>query len=180
MTFCELVEEQPDITLVEIGERLIVERSISAVPSTTWLFFERRGIPFKKTAHATEQEREDVMVAREAWFNGQIDLAPECRTFLDETGAKMNMARIRGQAKRQGRMLQPIIPARMRLCQSRRNLWPKCSGTSALVPRLQWAPASCQGKRKGNHPLTRLGCEQRHEIPQPAALIVVNREISVR
>lgn len=43
-----LVAERPDITLVEIGEHLIAERSISAVPSTIWLFFERCGITFKK------------------------------------------------------------------------------------------------------------------------------------
>jgi transposase len=47
----ELVEAEPDITLVEIGERLVAERSISAVPSTIWLFFERRGITFKKRPH---------------------------------------------------------------------------------------------------------------------------------
>jgi transposase len=46
-----LVEEQPDITLVEIGERLVAERSISAVPFTIWLFFERRSITFKKRPH---------------------------------------------------------------------------------------------------------------------------------
>ena len=46
-----LVEEKPDITLVEIGERLVAARSISAVPSTIWLFFERRGITFKKRPH---------------------------------------------------------------------------------------------------------------------------------
>ena len=46
-----LVEEQPDITLVEIGEQLVGERSISAVPSTIWLFLERRGITFKKRPH---------------------------------------------------------------------------------------------------------------------------------
>jgi len=46
-----LVEEQADITLVEIGERLVAERSISAAPSTVWLFFERRGITFKKRPH---------------------------------------------------------------------------------------------------------------------------------
>lgn len=46
-----LVETEPDITLVEVGERLVAERSISAVPSTIWLFFERRGITFKKRLH---------------------------------------------------------------------------------------------------------------------------------
>ncbi len=43
-----LLEKQPDITLVEIGELLVAERSVSAAPSTIWLFFERRGITFKK------------------------------------------------------------------------------------------------------------------------------------
>ena len=52
-----LVEEQPDITLVEIGERLVAERSISAVPSTIWLFFERRGITFKKRPHMPPSRR---------------------------------------------------------------------------------------------------------------------------
>jgi transposase len=46
-----LVEAEPDITLVEVGERLVAERSISAVPSTIWLFFERRGMTFKKRLH---------------------------------------------------------------------------------------------------------------------------------
>ena len=46
-----LVEEQPDITLVEIGEQLVAERCISAVPSTIWLFFERRDMTFKKRPH---------------------------------------------------------------------------------------------------------------------------------
>jgi len=46
-----LVEAEPDITLVDVGERLVAERSISAVPSTIWLFFERRGMTFKKRLH---------------------------------------------------------------------------------------------------------------------------------
>ena len=43
-----LVEDRRDITLVEIAERLRVERSISAAPSTIWEFFKARGITFKK------------------------------------------------------------------------------------------------------------------------------------
>ena len=46
-----LVEAEPDITLVEVGERLVAERSISAVPSMIWLFFERRGMTFRKRLH---------------------------------------------------------------------------------------------------------------------------------
>lgn len=43
-----LLEDQPDITLVEIGALLATERSVSAAPSTIWLFFDRRAITFKK------------------------------------------------------------------------------------------------------------------------------------
>lgn len=43
-----LVEEQADITLAEIAERLAAERGVSAVVSTVWTFFARRGITFKK------------------------------------------------------------------------------------------------------------------------------------
>lgn len=44
----ELVEEQPDITLAEIAERLAAEGGTSAVTSTIWAFFAKRGITFKK------------------------------------------------------------------------------------------------------------------------------------
>jgi transposase len=47
----DLLKEHPDITLVEIGERLAAERAISAVASTIWLFFDRRDITFKKRPH---------------------------------------------------------------------------------------------------------------------------------
>ncbi len=43
-----LVEETPDISLAEIGERLLKDCSLSAVASTVWLFFNKRGITFKK------------------------------------------------------------------------------------------------------------------------------------
>ena len=46
-----LVEETPDISLVEIGERLLEDCSLSAVPSTVWEFFNKRGITFKKRQH---------------------------------------------------------------------------------------------------------------------------------
>ena len=52
-----LVEERPDISLAEIAQRLAGERAVSACPATVWYFLVRRGISFKKTAHAAEQER---------------------------------------------------------------------------------------------------------------------------
>ena len=55
-----LVEETPDMALHEIAERLMAERRVSACPATVWRFFDKRGIAFKITAHAAEQERADV------------------------------------------------------------------------------------------------------------------------
>lgn len=43
-----LIEATPDITLAEIGERLVAERDVRAAPSTVWLLLDRRGITFKK------------------------------------------------------------------------------------------------------------------------------------
>jgi transposase len=43
-----LVTERPDITLAEIAGRLAAEHGARVVPSTIWMFLDRRGITFKK------------------------------------------------------------------------------------------------------------------------------------
>jgi len=63
----------------------------------------------KKTAHAAEQERSDILKQREAWFDGQLDLDPERLVFIDETWASTNMARLRGRAP-MGERLRAGIP----------------------------------------------------------------------
>jgi transposase len=63
----------------------------------------------KKTAHATERDRPDVVKRREAWFDSQPDLDPERLVFIDETWASTNMARLRGRAPR-GERLRAGIP----------------------------------------------------------------------
>jgi len=99
-----------DISLDEIGERLRAEHGVGAAPSTVWLFFDKRGITLKKkTAHATEQQRPDVLVRRQAWFDGQPDLDPEKLIFIDETGTSTKMARLRGRAAR-GERCRASIP----------------------------------------------------------------------
>ena len=65
-----------------------------------WRFFHRRDWTRKKTLHASEQERPDVMTRRQAWFDGQTDLDPERVVFIDETWASTNMARIHGRCPR--------------------------------------------------------------------------------
>ena len=86
-----LVRERPDISLAEeIAERLAEERAVSACPATVWYFLERRGMSFKKTAHAAEQERPDVALRRQAWFEARPALDPEKLIFIDETGVSTN------------------------------------------------------------------------------------------
>lgn len=43
-----LVAETADITLAEIAERLASEHGMHVVPSTVWVFLDRRGITFNK------------------------------------------------------------------------------------------------------------------------------------
>jgi len=50
-----------------------------------------------------------VKAAREAWFEGQLDLDPKRLVFIDETGASTKMARLRGRAKR-GQRCRAAIP----------------------------------------------------------------------
>lgn len=54
----------------------------------------------KKTAHASEQDRPDLLKRREQWFEDQLDLDPEQLVFIDETGLSTNMARRYGRAPR--------------------------------------------------------------------------------
>ena len=63
----------------------------------------------KKTVHAAEQERADVARKRHHWRNWQHWLRPERLIFIDETGAKTNMARLRGRSLK-GQRLNAAIP----------------------------------------------------------------------
>ncbi len=63
----------------------------------------------KKTAHAAEQDRPDILKRREEWFDGQIDLDPNRLVFIDETWASTNMARKCGRAPK-GQRLRVGIP----------------------------------------------------------------------
>ena len=63
----------------------------------------------KKTAHAAEQDRPDILTRRQAWFDGQLDLDPERLVFIDETWASTNLARRYGRAPK-GERLRVGIP----------------------------------------------------------------------
>ena len=58
----------------------------------------------KKTAHASEQDRPDILKRREEWFDGQLDLAPKGLVVTHETWASTNMARRYGRAPKGERL----------------------------------------------------------------------------
>jgi transposase len=102
------IEAQVDITLVELSEMLRREHGASFAPSTVWRFLDRHAVTFKKTAHASEQERSDLAARPQAWFDAQPDLDPERLVFIDETGASTKMARLRGRVERGRRCRSPV------------------------------------------------------------------------
>ena len=69
--------------LAEIAAHLEGEHGLRVSQSTVWRFFHRRGITFKKTAHASEQQRPDVLQRRRAWFEAQPALDPDRLVFVD-------------------------------------------------------------------------------------------------
>ncbi len=105
-----LARRTPDLTLLEIQERVIAHCGERFSASVLWRFFDRHEITFKtKTAHAAEQQRPDVLEKRRRWFERQLDLDPTKLVFIDETGASTDLARKRGRCRR-GRRLHAAIP----------------------------------------------------------------------
>ena len=62
-------------------------------------------IALKKTLRASEQDRVDVKARREQWSAEQTGWDPHKLVFVDESGAKTNMTRLRGRAREGARVL---------------------------------------------------------------------------
>lgn len=54
---------------------------------------------------ASEQNRADVNERRQEWIDGQKHLNPQRLVFIDESGAKTNMTRLRGRGRRGQRVI---------------------------------------------------------------------------
>jgi transposase len=63
----------------------------------------------KKTGHAAEQDRSDILKRRQAWFDAQLDLDPERLVFIDETWVNTKMGRTHGRCAR-GERLRMALP----------------------------------------------------------------------
>jgi transposase len=99
--------DQPDLTLRALVAELAT-RGIKVSYYAVWHFFEHEGISFKKSLHASEQDRPDVARRRARWKRYQGSLDPARLVFIDETWAKTNMTRTHGRARRGERLVAKV------------------------------------------------------------------------
>jgi len=92
----------------------LATRGIKVSYYAVWHFFEHEGISFKKTLHASEQDRPDVARRRSQWrkYQGKVD--PTRLVFIDETWAKTNMTRTHGRSPRGSRLVAKAPRGRWR------------------------------------------------------------------
>ncbi len=91
------IEREPDLALSELSERL-AKQGVLIKPGALWHQLNKWNLTFKKTLHASEQEREDVKQARQAWMEALPAMNVEKPVFIDETWATTNMTRRYGRA----------------------------------------------------------------------------------
>lgn len=58
------IDDQDDITLVELAEFLKAEHAAVFAPSTIWRFLDRHSMALKKTAHTSKHDWPDVLARR--------------------------------------------------------------------------------------------------------------------
>lgn len=100
-----LIVLEPDLTLAELERRIAEGVGVTITERSIRRFFDRHRISFKKTAHASEQDRPDVAEARERWRLAQASLDPAKLVFVDETGTSTKMTRLRGRCLRGRRLI---------------------------------------------------------------------------
>lgn len=62
----------------------------------------------KKSSRAAEQDRPEIALARADWRATQASIDPERLVFVDETGLKTDMSRLRGWAQRGARLAEAV------------------------------------------------------------------------
>jgi len=94
---------QGDFTLRGLVAEL-AERGLKVDYRSVWNFVHAEKLSFKKTVHASEQDRPDVARRRAQWIARQSWIEPARLVFIDETWTKTNMAPLRGWGPRGSRL----------------------------------------------------------------------------
>ena len=92
----------------------LAERGTPASYGAVLRFFAGERITFKKSLHASEQDRVDIARRRARWKMHQGRLDPRRLVFLDETWAKTNMTRRHGHCARGARLVAKVPHGRWR------------------------------------------------------------------
>ncbi|HEX9159349.1 MAG TPA: IS630 family transposase [Rhizomicrobium sp.] len=98
------IAEKPDLTLRALLAEL-KDRGMAVSYYALWHFLQHEGISFKKSLHASEQDRADVRRRRERWKAWQSKFDPTRLVFIDETWAKTNMTRRYGYCAKGERLV---------------------------------------------------------------------------
>jgi hypothetical protein len=93
------IAQQPDLTLMELQERLQQTRGLRLSIGRLWLALQQMGLREKKSLHAQEQETPEAQ-RRQAWWEAIKSVHPDALVFLDESGASTQMTRNYGRALR--------------------------------------------------------------------------------
>jgi transposase len=102
-----LMAEQPDLTLME-SVAALRRRRIRTSRSALWRFLDRHGITLKKKP-ASSRTAADVSQARRRWIREQGMLDPaRLVLFIDETAVSTNLARLRGRAPKDVRVIGTV------------------------------------------------------------------------
>ena len=101
----QAVQERPDATPAEHRQRLRLP--VSRV--TVWRMLRRLGLTRKKkSTHAAERERPDVVQARREWPEKLAGVDPDDLVFLDETGAATTLQRTHGYGPKGERVVATV------------------------------------------------------------------------
>ena len=104
----ELVREHPDATLKVLCELLEAEAGIVVSETTMWRQLKRMDITLKKTLHATERDRPDVVEARQRFFRRMLWWHNRSLVFIDESGVNLSQTRAEGRAPRGQRLVDAV------------------------------------------------------------------------
>jgi transposase len=107
-TILSVLKATPDLAIEELRRRL-AEKGLVRRGNDPPFPRPARDHAQKKTAHASEQERPDVVKRRQDWADNQLALDPGRLVFIDETWASTNMARRYGRCPR-GERLRAGVP----------------------------------------------------------------------
>ena len=99
-----LIAAQPDATLAELRTALGVPVGLT----TVWRAVRRLGLTVKKVLRTTEQDRPDVVAARQHWRAQAAQWDGHRLVFLDETALQTKLTRRYGRSRRSTRLVAKV------------------------------------------------------------------------